>query len=184
MQVYREAFMDYLKVEKGLAKNSILAYNRDLDHYLGYLQARNLSRPGDVTQQTVVDFMFDLRKNISPNSISRMLSTIKGFHRFILREKISASDPTALLDTPRVDKKIPSFLTCDEVNELLKAPDLKNAQGVRDRAILEVMYATGLRVSEAANIKILDVNLEVGFLKCKGKGSTRNVPVGKTAVGF
>jgi len=185
MDAYREAFLDYLKVEKGLARNSVLAYDRDLNKYLGHLQEKGIARPGEVTQQHLCDFLFAMRKRVAPGSISRMLSTIKGFHRFLLREKICRGDPTALIETPRIDKKIPSFLTVEEVGEILKAPDLKTAQGIRDRAILELMYATGLRVSEAAGIKMLDVNLEVGFIRCKGKGSKeRIVPMGRTAGRF
>jgi integrase/recombinase XerD len=185
MQAYREAFMDYLKVEKGLAKNSIYAYNEDLDKYLDFLRSKNIDRPAQVTRQIIVDFVFDLRKVVSANTISRLLSTIKGFHRFLMREKITQEDPTGLIETPRGDKKIPSFMTCEEVNETLKSPDLKDAHGLRDRTILELMYATGLRVSEAAGLRITDANLEVGFIRCKGKGSKeRIVPLGKTAGRF
>jgi len=185
MQAYREVFLDYLRVEKGLAKNSIYSYNEDLDKYLGFLHDKNVERPDQVTQKMIVDFLFDLRKTMAGNSISRLLSTIKGFHRFLMREKISTEDPTGLIETPRMDKKIPSFMTFEEVNETLKSPDLKDIHGLRDRAILELMYATGLRVSEAAGLKSSDANFEVGFVKCKGKGSKeRIVPLGKTAARF
>jgi len=126
-----------------------------------------------------------LRKNISPRSIARILSTIKKFHRFLLREKITSSDPSDLIDTPKIDKKIPNFLTFDEVTKILKSPNLKKPQGSRDRAMLEIMYATGVRVSELVKLKNGDVNLDVGFMKCMGKGSKeRIVPLGKVAGQF
>ena len=185
MDLYREAFMDYLKVEKGLAQNSILSYNRDLNIYLDCLKNKNIATPSLVSQKDIVDFLFQMRSRVSSSSISRMLSTVKGFHRFLLREKIITTDPTALLETPRVEKKIPSFLTLQEVTDILKAVDMRNHHGMRDKAILEIMYATGMRVSETADLKYADVNMEIGFIKCKGKGSKeRIIPLGKTASSY
>ncbi len=182
MQPYGEAFMDYLKVEKGLALNSLMAYRHDLERYFEWLRTSGIERPGQITRQIVVDFLFGLRKAMGSASVARVLSTLKGWHRFLLREKIVTEDPTALIETPRVDQKIPSFLTLIEVTEVLKMPEAKNAQAWRDRAILELMYATGLRVSETAQLKLSDVNLEVGFVKCRGKDSKeRIVPLGRAA---
>ena len=185
MEVYLEAFIDYLKVEKGLAFNSIIAYSKDLKKYTKHLKREGLTDPKDVTRKNITDFLFFLRKKISPISIARILSAIKGFHKFLLREKISAQDPSDLIETPKLEKKIPNFLTFDEVTEILKAPNLKKAQGIRERAILELMYATGLRVSELVKLKVSDLNLDVGFIKCKGKGSKeRIVPLGGVANRF
>jgi integrase/recombinase XerD len=114
-----------------------------------------------------------------------MLSTIKSFHKFLVREKIISSNPVEFIESPKLEKKIPSFFNFDEINKILKEPNLKNYHGIRDRAILELMYATGLRVSEVSTLKISDINLELGFIKCKGKGSKeRLVPLGKIAEGF
>ncbi|MCP4653145.1 MAG: site-specific tyrosine recombinase XerD [Candidatus Omnitrophica bacterium] len=185
MEAYLEAFIDYLKVEKGLSKNSILAYNQDLKKYADHLNDKNIVKPAKIVQKDVTDFLFLLRKNISPTSISRILSTIKSFHKFLLREKITNSDPTNLIQAPKVEKKIPSFLTFNEVSKTLKALNLKNLRGLRDRAILELMYAAGLRVSEASSLRISDLNFEVGFIKCRGKGSKeRIVPLGGVASHF
>jgi len=185
MDIYREAFMDYLKVEKGLAANSVLAYDRDLHKYLDHLKSKGVSAPSAILRPVISDFLFSQRPRLSPVSISRLLSTIKSFHRFLVREKISQSDPSDLIESPKLDKKIPNFLTGLEVVELLKAPNLKNAHGLRDKAILELLYACGLRVSEVSSLKLVDPNLEVGFLKCQGKGSKeRLVPLGKTARHF
>ena len=185
MEVFCEAFIDYLKVERGLSKNSISSYELDLKKYTGYLKKKGIEQPTGVDRKDITDFLFFLRQRITANSIARTLSTVKSFHRFLLREKIASADPSHLVETPKLDKKIPSYLTFDEVARLLKAPNLKNAQGIRARAILELMYASGLRVSELATLKVSDLNMEVGFLKCKGKGSKERItPVGKTARQF
>lgn len=185
MEVYLEAFIDYLRIEKGLAANSIYSYNEDLAKYANYLEKQGKDDPKKIVRKDITDFLFILRKKISPTSIARVLSTIKSFHRFLLRDKIISSDPSSLIETPKVDKKIPNFLNVDEVSKILKMPNLKKIQGIRDRAILELMYATGLRVSELATLKSLDLNSDVGFIKCKGKGSKeRIVPVGKVALRF
>ncbi len=185
MQVYIEAFIDYLKVEKGLAVNSIYSYNHDLKKYSQYLDRKKIQDPKKITRKDITDFLFLMRSNVSTRTIARMLSTIKNFHKFMLREKITSSDVSDLIDTPKIEKKIPNFLSFEEITVLLKVPNLKKPQGLRDRAILELMYATGLRVSEISNLKIADINLDVGFTKCKGKGSKeRIVPLGKVSEHF
>lgn len=185
MQVYREAFMDYLKVEKGLSVNSILSYSQDLKKYFDYLDKKGIKEISRVTSKDISDFLFTLRSAISVCSISRILSTVKSFHKFLVREKIITTSPAEFIETPRLEKKIPSFLNFNDVSRILKEPNLKNHKGIRDRAILELMYATGLRVSEASFLKVSDLNLELGFIKCKGKGSKeRIVPLGKVAGHF
>ena len=185
MDVFLETFFDYLRVEKGLSRNSIEAYAQDLKKYTLYLQEKAIANPRNITRKDITDFLFLLRKTISPISIARILSTVKNFHRFLLREKIVSADPSDLIEAPKLDKKIPSFLNLAEVTKIFKAPNLKNTQGIRDRAILELMYATGLRVSELTGLRTFDINLDVGFVKCKGKGSKeRIVPLGKIAERF
>ena len=185
MKPYQEAYIDYLRVEKGLSKNSLSAYNNDLNRYLAHLEKLGISTPARVKREDITEFLFNLRKKITPISIARVLSTIKSFHKFLLREKIVTSDPSDLIDAPKVEKKIPSYLTAEEVLKVLKTPNLHKAQGIRDRAILEIMYATGLRVSEVATLKVSDMNMDIGFLKCKGKGSKeRIIPVGSAAQKF
>ena len=185
MQVYQEAFIDYLKVEKGLSHNSILSYNQDLKKYFAYLDKKGIKEPSKVTTKDISEFLFVMRSSISVISISRVLSTVKSFHKFLVREKITPTNPAEFIETPRLDKKIPSFLNFEEVSRILKAPNLRNHQGIRDRAILELMYATGLRVSEVSFLKMSDINSELGFIKCKGKGSKeRIVPLGKIAKDF
>jgi len=177
--------MDYLRVEKGLSTNSLLAYSQDLRKYIQALKKLEIEDPKKISRKTITDFLFTLRKTMSIRSISRFLSTVKSFHKFLLREKITSEDPSDLIELPKVDKKIPNFLSLEEVSKILKSPNLKKNQGQRDRAILELMYATGLRVSELVCLKGPDLNLDVGFIKCKGKGSKeRIVPLGKPAQHF
>lgn len=185
MEVYREAFMDYLKVEKGLSPNSIAAYHRDLKKYSAYLKTKGIRDIKSIKREDIVDFLFSERKKISATSVARMVSSLRSFHRFLLREKITRSDPGELLESPRVDKKIPDVLSPQEVERLLKTPNLRKTQGIRERAILELMYATGLRVSEVSTLTVNSINMDVGFLRCRGKSSKeRIVPLGSTARKF
>lgn len=185
MDDYIEAFFDHLKVEKGLSLNSIKAYKADLDKYQDYLSRRGKKAPREIKREDITDFAFLLRGELAVVTISRILSSVKSFHQFLLREKVTSVNPSYLVELPKLEKKIPSFLTSEEVLRLLKAPNLKKIQGIRARAILELMYASGLRVSELVELKTLDINLDVGFVKCKGKGSKeRVIPTGKIAGHF
>ncbi len=177
--------MDYLRIERGLAKNSLLSYQRDIKKYLAYLRGKGIIEPGSISRKDINDFLFSLRESLSTLSLARCLSAIKGFHRFLLRERVINVDPTELIEAPKLEKKIPNCLDLAEVERILKTPNLKDTHGLRDRAILELMYASGLRVSEVCLLKLSDVNLEVGFVKCKGKGSKeRIVPLGRVAQHF
>ncbi len=185
MDIYLDAYLDYLKVEKGLSINSVSSYRQDLSKYLSFLEARGIANPNRIGRKDINDFLYSLRGRLSVTSIARALSSIKSFHKFLMREKITSQDPSNLIDYPKLGKKIPDVLSCEEVTRLLKAPNYHRVGGIRDKAILELMYATGLRVSEVANLKMADINLEIGFLKCKGKASKeRIVPLGRMAVKF
>ncbi|MCF7871001.1 MAG: site-specific tyrosine recombinase XerD [Candidatus Omnitrophica bacterium] len=185
MDTYIEAFFDYLRVERGLAPNSIKSYKADLSKYSKYLSKLGITNPRKIEREDVTEFIFSLRGLLSVVTISRILSTVKNFHQFLLREKIISNNPSTLIEPPKLEKKIPSYLTSQEVAKVLKAPNLKKNQGLRARAILEIIYASGLRVSELVELKIQDVNLDIGFIKCKGKGAKeRIVPLGKLASHF
>jgi len=179
-----ESFLNYLSVERSLSKNTILSYRRDLEKYIHYLKDSNINSLSQTARKNISDFMFGLKDGgLSAVSIARNLVAIKVLYRFLVRERILTTDPSSLLDSPKLWKKIPDVLSGLEVEALLEAPDLKTARGLRDKAILELMYATGLRVSEAVNLKTQDVNFDVGFLRCIGKGSKeRIVPLGKKSL--
>lgn len=179
-----ESFLNYLSVERSLSKNTILSYRRDLEKYIRYLKDSNINSLSQTARKNISDFMFGLKDaGLSAVSIARNLVAIKVLYRFLVRERILTTDPSSLLDSPKLWKKIPDVLSGLEVEVLLEAPDLKTARGLRDKAILELMYATGLRVSEAVNLKIQDVHFDAGFLRCIGKGSKeRIVPLGKESI--
>lgn len=178
-----EEYANYLSVEKGLAENTIYAYREDLGKYINYLKSKHIASVEATTRDNIIDFIGKLKnQGLSGNSISRLLAAIKGFYRFLILERYIKYDITSVLDTPKLWKKLPEVLSLDEVERLLKRPNLKNWLGIRDKAALELIYATGMRVSEIINLTNENLNLEVGFIKCKGKGQKeRIIPLGKYA---
>jgi len=179
-----DSFLDYLLVERALAKNTIFAYRADLNLYLDFIDKRGIIVLSKATKNDIVEFMlFQKAQGISSVSISRRLAAIRMFHRFLARERVLKTDPTTLIDSPKLWKKIPDTLSLNEVEALISQPDVRDYQGARDKAILETLYATGMRVSELSNLKTNNVNLDIGFLRCIGKGNKeRIIPLGKKAI--
>ena len=175
--------MNYISVERGLSKNTLLAYRRDLTKYIDYLSQKNIKTASRVSREHVSGFMFDLKKHdMSPTTICRNLAAIKMFHRFLVRENLAKEDPTTLVDTPKLWMRIPSVLTQAEIESMIAAASGKNIRQIRDQAILEIFYASGLRVSELSDLKTTSINYEVGFVRAVGKGSKeRIIPLGKKA---
>jgi len=178
-----DTFIDYLMVERGLSDNTISSYRGDLSAYINFISKRNITALSKTTKNNVTGFMlYQKDRGVSAGSIARRLAAIKSFYRFLVRERVLQEDPSSLVDTPKLWKKIPQTLSVNEVERLLAQPNIRQKQGIRDKAILETLYACGMRVSEAVNLKIKDVNLEVGFLRCVGKGNKeRVIPLGKKA---
>ena len=178
------SFLDYLSVERGLANNTIISYREDLNSYMDFISGCHIDALSKIGKNDITNFMmFQKDKGIAPNSIARRLAAIRMFHRFLTRERILKADPTSLIDSPKLWKKIPDALSLNEVEALLAQPDIRARQGIRDRAILETLYATGMRVSEAVNLRLDGVNLDIGFLRCVGKGNKeRVIPLGQKAV--
>jgi len=176
-------FIDYLSVERGLSNNTISSYRDDLLAYVNFIGKSKIATLSKTTKNNVTGFMlYQKDKGVSASSIARRLAAIKSFYRFLVRERVLDDDPSSLIDTPKLWKKIPQTLSVNEVERLLSQPNIREGQGIRDKAILETLYACGMRVSEAVNLKTKDVNLEVGFLRCVGKGNKeRVVPLGKKA---
>ena len=184
MKALAEEFLDYLTVEKGLSENTIDAYRRDLYKYIDFLdKEKKINHIREAKHSDITDFMMlEKDKGLSPNSVSRNLVAIKVFHRFLARERYVKENVADVLDSPKLWKHLPDVLSVSEIEQILKVPNLKNWMGIRDRAILELLYATGMRVSELATLAMDNVNIDVGFLKCIGKGEKeRIVPVGKQA---
>jgi integrase/recombinase XerD len=179
---YLPIFMDYLTVEKGLAKNSLSAYAIDLRHFGHYLSDQELALES-VERINIVKYFQTLRTaGISTRSVARALAAIRGMFRFLVAERHLKRDPTENLENPKLWTTLPKSLQPAEVEALLGAPDPKTPEGSRDRAMLELLYATGLRVSELIHVKIEDLVMDAGFLRTIGKGSKeRIVPFGDTA---
>jgi integrase/recombinase XerD len=181
---YLNSFLHFLQLEKGLAGNTINSYRLDIIRYLNYLEVRNINSLNDITEPIFVKFLSTLRDvGLETTSISRNFSSIKGFHKFLVAESISEKDPTLNIDRPKLSKRLPTVLSIEEIDKILEQPDLETPFGKRDRAILELMYATGLRVSETVSLKFPNLLFESELIRVFGKGSKeRIVPIGKSAI--
>ena len=176
-------YLSYLQVEKGLAKNSVESYTSDLAKLKNWANKNSFDLL-ELTRRDLREWLIDLAsENLSENSKRRMISALRGFYKFLQFDGHITKNPAEDLESPRKGFYLPNFLNQTDIENLLKAPDVTTEIGLRDRAILELMYACGLRVSETANLKISDVDIDAGVLTCKGKGGkTRRVPIGKSAV--
>lgn len=176
-----DQFLYHLRMEKGLAENTIEAYSRDLAAFLRFLETKGI-QPVDAHQDHIGSFMAEQEEVLSIRSVARMLSTIKMFYRFLIFEGKLESSPARLIDTPKIPRRLPGVLSLDEVERLLLQPDMETPLGLRDRAMLEVLYATGLRVSELLGLTMPTINMEAGFVRTLGKGSKeRMVPMNDQA---
>ncbi len=178
-----EEFISFLSIERGMAHNTLLAYRRDLKFYMTYLSLNGLSSLNQIQRESVTAFMYHQKeKGLSANSICRNLAAIKMFHRFLVRERLAMEDPTQLVETPKLWKRIPDVLSFQEIEAMLKTSEGEHWQQIRDHSILELFYASGLRVSELVSLKLESVNFELGFVRCLGKGNKeRIIPIGKSA---
>jgi integrase/recombinase XerD len=177
-----ELFLDALWTEQGLSRNTLDAYGRDLDQFAQWLgrQQRQLAQAGRMEIQT---YLAECAGNgVMPRTTARQLSSLRRFYRYLLREEVIAHDPTAEIESPRLGRPLPKSLNEEEVERLLAAPALESALGLRDRAMLETLYATGLRVTELVGLALFQLNLDQGVVKVIGKGSKeRLVPLGDEA---
>lgn len=183
MKALIEEFLNYLSIEKGLSKNTILAYKHDLRSFGAYFEKKGVKDIAGIKRQDIMSYLLRLKDNgLSSNSISRSLVAIKMFYRFLVQERFIKDDVAGVLESPRLIRPLPNVLGIAEVDKLLRAPDLREWMGIRDKAALELMYATGMRVSELVELTLEGLNMDVGFIKCRGKGDKeRIVPVGRKA---
>ena len=179
-----DQFLNYLLVEKGLAQKTLEAYSRDIIRYRNFLSENKSTAFSEEDTPLILKHLILLRKTgLAARSRARHLVAIRGFYRFLVQEKILRNDPARLIDLPKSGFKLPHVLSTAEIELLLKAPDTGKPIGIRDAAMLELLYAAGLRVSELINLKLHDINLEAGFVRIFGKGSReRIVPVGGHAI--
>jgi integrase/recombinase XerD len=179
-QEWIERFLSYVRIERGLSTNTLLAYRSDLALYSEHLGKANLLNAGPGEISGFLKFLYG--RGLKPRSAARALAAVRSLYKFLQIEKAIVRNPTVVVDSPRVFVPLPHFLSLEEVDRLLAAPDLTSAPGIRDRAMIEVLYATGLRVSELVGLRLGGVNLESGFVRCLGKGNKeRVVPLGDSA---
>ncbi|HEX6988100.1 MAG TPA: site-specific tyrosine recombinase XerD [Bacillota bacterium] len=176
-------FIDYLDVERGLAGNTLESYGRDLRHYHEFL-GRDHRTAHEVSRTTIVAYLLHLQKQgKAASTIARRLAALKAFYQYLLRERKIDHDPTENLESPKQKKRLPKVLSVQEVERLLEQPDGRTPAGLRDRAMLELLYATGIRVSELVSLDVDRVSLDGATVRCMGKGSReRVIPIGSVAV--
>lgn len=183
MEQLIRSFLHYLRVEKGLAENTLLAYGRDLAKFSAFLE-KSKRKVTDVHRDDVVDFLGSLYgQKLDSRSVARHLVAVRHFFRYAHLEGFVKEDPAQNVESPKFRNSLPSHLSLEEVDHLLAQPDTKTVQGMRDKAMIELLYSTGLRVSELCSLRVADLNHDVGCLRCIGKGDKeRIVPVGRAAL--
>lgn len=178
-----EDFMNYLSVERGLAHNTIISYRRDLLKYAKFLASQKVTGIDSIKRELITSFMHKEKDaGISATSIYRRLAAIKMFHRFLVRERLTKDDPTNLIETPKLWKRVPDVLSQGEIVVMIKASQGRKWQQIRDNAILELLYASGMRASELVDLRLENANIATGYVRCIGKGrKERIIPIGKRA---
>lgn len=174
-----EDYQNYLKLERGLSENTISGYTRDLEKLVLFLETIDLAiSPIKIQSHSIKEFVYEISKNVSPRSQARIISGLRSFFSYLVFEGYRKSNPTDLLETPKIGLKLPDTLSESEINSLIAAVDLSHPQGERNRTILETLYSCGLRVSEIITLKISDLFFEEGFIRVLGKGNKeRFVPI-------
>lgn len=183
MEKLLEEFLYDLNIDKGLSKNTLESYGRDLKQFFEYLSSSNISIYSVNKTSIIAYLMYLQKKGKATSSISRSLAALRSFYQFLNNCRYIEKDPTINLESPKIEKKLPQILSVEEVELLLSQPDTNDPKGNRDRCMLELLYATGIRVSELVALTIDDINLNMGFIKCSGKGmKDRVIPVGSMAL--
>ncbi len=184
---YKKGFKAYLQLEKSLSDNSVQAYLRDIELLTQHLlEKKSLKTPAELTLKNLQEFIKWITElGMMASSQSRIISGLRAFYKYCLLEQISKTDPTTLLEAPKLKRALPDTLSFDEIENMIQQIDLSKAEGGRNKAILETMYSCGLRVSEVVNLKISQLYLDVGFIRVIGKGDKeRLVPVGSSAIKY
>lgn len=181
-QFYIKSFQEYLAIERGLSSNTILNYTLDIEKFYLYLETNNcIESPEHIKADTIQAFVYHISKEVNARSQSRIISGLKSFFQYLIFEDYRTSNPTDLLETPKIGRKLPETLAIEEIDALIAAIDISLPEGERNRTILETLYACGLRVSELTTLKISDLFFEEGFIKITGKGNKqRFVPIGNS----
>ena len=182
MEQYIDRYVEYLKNVKKSSENTVASYRRDLCKFVKYFQEKGIVRLEDINETYITSYVLDLeKKGMSMATVSRNIASIKSFYAYLLREKMVDSDPSEGIKPPKIVKKAPEILSVEEVNRLLDQPTIKTPKGIRDKAMLELLYATGIRVTELVTLKLTDVNIKLGFIECHDGDRVRTVPVAEIA---
>lgn len=183
MDSYIEQFVDYLAVAKGASENTQMSYKRDLCGFLRFIDAMGIKDLNMVNKTNVMSYIYDIqKKNRAAATVSRNAASIRSYFSYLYKERYIDINPAENLETPRVEKKMPSILSLKEVECLLSQPDIKEIKGIRDKAMLEVLYATGMRVTELVTLKTDDVNIDMEYVLCRTDSRTRVIPLGSKAI--
>ena len=174
-------FQFYLKIERGLSENSVINYSNDMSKLINYLEENAIQNtPLTITDETIQQFIYTTSKDINARSQSRLISGLRSFFDFLIFEKYRKDNPTALVETPKIGRKLPDTLSLQDIDTIIASIDLSTPEGERNKAILEILYACGLRVSEVITLKLSDLFFKEGFIRVTGKGNKqRFVPIGK-----
>ncbi len=182
MKAEIERFVDYLEHTKKASKNTVISYRRDLLQMADYLAGHEVTEPGKVTKTILNSYVLQLeRDGKAATTISRVLASIKAFFHYEHCEGVVRRSPAEMLRSPKIERKAPVILTVDEVSRFLRQPDDSTPKGIRDKAMLELLYATGIRVSELVGLKMQDVNTQIGFIVCRDGVKERMIPYGRSA---
>ena len=181
MENWINNFVVFLEKDKKLSNNTLQSYRRDIEQYVNYIDSNNIDLM-TTNKTTVISYLVHLQKEgRATSTISRNLASIRSFYQYLVRMKQMEENPTTGLESPKLEKKLPTVLSVNEINLLLEQPKCVDLKGYRDKAMLEMLYATGIRVSELMNLNVEDVDLEGGFIRCKGATKERVIPVGHAA---
>lgn len=183
MNEFVDEYLNFLTVEKGVSRHTLDAYSRDLNRYMSFMQSRGIHAVADVTPDDVIPYLVQMKKDgLNARSVNRGLAAVRGFYKFLMYEKKIDTNPLANIEKSKVWSRLPDTLNKEEMNLLLRAPGLKTPHAIRDTAMMELMYATGIRVSEIITLTMNSINWQVGYLVVMGKGSKeRIVPIGRSA---
>ncbi|MFE1244044.1 site-specific tyrosine recombinase XerD [Fictibacillus sp. NPDC058756] len=184
MNDHVQDFLQYIIVERALSKNTIDSYRRDLNQYVLFLEkVESIETIDQIERNNIMGYLLFLKENgKASTTLARNIASIRSFHQFLFREKVSLQDPSVHIETPKTERKLPKVLSPQEVEALLETPASNDPFSQRDKAMLELLYATGIRVSELVQLNISDIHLNMGFIRCMGKGSKeRIIPLGKMA---
>jgi integrase/recombinase XerD len=173
-------FIQYLKVERGLSRNTLESYERDLAQYVHFIQQQGITVWRETGRTQIMAYLNELKKiGRASATLSRTMVSLRAFYQFLLKERLMDTDPSLSLEAPKLEKKLPNVLSIEEIEILLEAPVTSQVNGSRDKAMLELLYATGIRVTELISLNLDDVNLQMGYIRCVGKaGKERMIPIG------